>query len=198
MDVEGRKMLIDRVFERSNDAQTPFAVAHPGGSLPCMTSSKGAPVSSRDRARQANAQRLADAQSRLKNQEQDLVSYFDATRDEAKVADELEARIARLQRDARTKLESTRRRRSEALAALKERGETYSSIAALVDLSVPEATKLVKSAHEARPREDSDDTHVQGPIGDAGDRAQHGNVVPDESTAVEAAPQSAAVECDIA
>ncbi|WP_207890903.1 hypothetical protein [Rhodococcus sp. Eu-32] len=110
-----------------------------------MTSSNTAPVSARERARAANAQRLADAQSRLKSQEQDLISYFDATRDEDKVADDLAKRVARLQCDADAKLESARRRRADALAALKARGETYSSIAALVDLPVPETTKLVKS-----------------------------------------------------
>ncbi|MBY6412879.1 hypothetical protein HQ346_14430 [Rhodococcus sp. BP-252] len=120
-----------------------------------MTSSNNAPVSARERARQANARRLADAQSRLKNQEQDLISYFDATRDQDKVADDLAKRIERLQREAQTKLESTRRRRAQALASLKSRGETYSSIAALVGLPVPETTKLVKSAAASGSRDDA-------------------------------------------
>ncbi|OZD70540.1 hypothetical protein CH263_06375 [Rhodococcus sp. 06-1059B-a] len=121
-----------------------------------MDTSRSAAVSARDRARKANAQRLADAQSRLKSQEQDLVLYFDATRDEEKVEEDLGRRIARLQRDARAKLESARSRRAEALAALKSRGETYSSIAGLVGLPVPEATKLVKVAVAARVSGQSD------------------------------------------
>ncbi|MBY4212635.1 hypothetical protein HQO27_01635 [Rhodococcus fascians] len=115
-----------------------------------MSSSHNAQVSARERARQANAQRLAAAQSRLKDQEEDLISYFDATRDEQRTEDELHRRIERLQRDAQCKLEAARRRRAEALAALKGRGETYSSIAALVDVPVPEATRLVKSTMSAR------------------------------------------------
>jgi hypothetical protein len=115
-----------------------------------MTPSNGGPVSARERARRANAQRLSDAQLRLKNQEQDLISYFDATRDEQRINDDVTKRIDRLRRDARTKLDAAYERRAEALAALKKRGETYASIAALVDLSVPEATRLVKSTMSAR------------------------------------------------
>ncbi|MDI9933158.1 hypothetical protein QM588_22295 [Rhodococcus sp. IEGM 1354] len=115
-----------------------------------MTPSNGGPVSARERARRANAQRLSDAQLRLKNQEQDLISYFDATRDEQKINDDVTSRIERLRRDAETKLDAAYERRARALAALKKRGETYASIAALVDLSVPEATRLVKSTMVAR------------------------------------------------
>lgn len=126
-------------------AYDPFAGQHVGGSLSSMTPSNGGPVSARERARRANAQRLSDAQLRLKNQEQDLISYFDATRDEQRINEDVTKRIDRLRRDARTKLDAAYERRAEALAALKTRGETYASIAALVDLSVPEATRLVKS-----------------------------------------------------
>lgn len=115
-----------------------------------MTPSNSGQVSARERARRANAQRLSDAQMHLKNQEQDLISYFDATRDEQKINDDVTTRIDRLRRDARTKLDAAYERRAEALAALKKRGETYASIAALVDLSVPEATRLVKSTMVAR------------------------------------------------
>lgn len=131
-------------------AYDPFAGQHVGGSLSSMTPSNGGPVSARERARRANAQRLSDAQLRLKNQEQDLISYFDATRDEQKINDDVTSRIERLRRDAETKLDATRERRARALAELKKRGETYASIAALVDLSVPEATRLVKSTVAAR------------------------------------------------
>lgn len=115
-----------------------------------MTPSNSGPISARERARRANAQRLSDAQLRLKNQEQDLVSYFDATRDEQKINDDVTTRIERLRRDAETKLDAAHERRARALAELKKRGETYASIAALVDLSVPEATRLVKSTMSAR------------------------------------------------
>lgn len=115
-----------------------------------MTPSNGGPVSARERARRANAQRLSDAQLRLKNQEQDLISYFDATRDELRINDDVTKKIERLRRDAETKLDAARERRARALAELKKRGETYASIAALVDLSVPEATRLVKSKMTAR------------------------------------------------
>lgn len=92
----------------------------------------------------------------LKKQEQDLISYFDATRDEQRINDDVTKRIDRLRREARTKLDAAYGRRAEALAELKKHGETYASIAALVDLSVPEATRLVKStmATRATPRPD--------------------------------------------
>ncbi|OZE87974.1 hypothetical protein CH305_01540 [Rhodococcus sp. 15-649-2-2] len=115
-----------------------------------MTPSNGGPVSARERARRANAKRLSDAQLRLKNQEQDLISYFDATRDEQKINDDVTTKIERLRRDAEAKLDAARERRAEALAELKKRGETYATIAALVDLSVPEATRLVKSTMASR------------------------------------------------
>lgn len=123
-----------------------FAGQHVGGSLSSMTPPNGGPVSARERARRANAQRLSDAQMHLKNQEQDLISYFDATRDEQRINDDVTKRIERLRRDAKTKLDAAYETRARALAELKKRGETYASIAALVDLSVPEATRLVKSA----------------------------------------------------
>lgn len=87
---------------------------------------------------------------RLKNQEQDLILYFDATRDEQKINDDVATRIKRLRRDAETKLDAAYERRARALAELKKRGETYASIAALVNLSVPEATRLIKSTMSAR------------------------------------------------
>lgn len=131
-------------------AYDPFASQPVGGSLSGMTPSNGGQVSARERARRANAQRLLDAQLRLKNQEQDLISYFDATRDEQRINDDVTKRIKRLRRDAETKLDAARERRAQALAELKKRGETYASIAALVDLSVPEATRLVKSTMVSR------------------------------------------------
>lgn len=158
-----------------------------------MTPSNGGLVSARERARRANAQRLADAQSRLKNQEQDLITYFDATRDERRITDDVAQRIARLRRDAQSKLDSAYHRRAEALAALKKRGETYSSIATLVDLSVPEATRLIKSTMAAKttgridaPGESADGRGASG--SEAADRT--GNSDP---TAAAAAPVDEAV-----
>lgn len=174
-------MLKNSGFENFVGPPRTFAGSRVGGSVAGMTSSNTGPVSARERARAANAQRLADAQSKLKNQEQDLISYFDATRDEDKVADDLAKRIARLQRDADAKLESARRRRAEALAALKARGETYSSIAALVDLPVPEATKLVKSARAAGSPADTEATVS---------RRERGVVGSDKEPTAEAAPSS--------
>jgi hypothetical protein len=115
-----------------------------------MTPSNGGPISARERARRANAQRLSEAQLRLKDQEQDLILYFDATRDEQRINDDVTSRIERLRRDAEAKLAAAYERRAGALAKLKNRGETYASIAALVDLSVPEATRLVKSTMVSR------------------------------------------------
>ncbi|OZE37812.1 MULTISPECIES: hypothetical protein [unclassified Rhodococcus (in: high G+C Gram-positive bacteria)] len=139
-----------------------------------MTPSNGGPISARERARRANAQRLSDAQVRLKNQEQDLISYFDATRDEQKINDDVTTRIERLRRDAETKLEAAYERRARALAELKKRGETYASIAALVDLSVPEATRLVKSTMTAR-------TTLRPDIGPAAENDAGGTSSTDES-----------------
>ncbi|WP_322544556.1 hypothetical protein U2G91_21240 [Rhodococcoides fascians] len=101
--------------------------------------------SARERARKANAQRLIDARERLNQQESDLIAYFDATHDEAKIEDELSDKIEKLRNVAKSKLLQARGRRAAALSALKGRGETFSNIATLVDLSVPEVTKLVKS-----------------------------------------------------
>lgn len=105
--------------------------------------------SARERARKANAQRLADARERLKKQESDLVSYFDATREEDRIEEDLAERIDKLRSAARVKLENARGLRASALAALKVRGETYSAVASLVDLPVAEATKLIRSARRA-------------------------------------------------
>lgn len=150
MDDRGRNWQLDRAFSDFLVASHAFTGRRFGGSLAGMTPSNGGLVSARERARRANAQRLADAQSRLKNQEQDLIAYFDATRDERRITNEVTQRIARFRRDAQSKLDSAYRRRAEALAELKKRGETYSSIATLVDLSVPEATRLIKSTMAAK------------------------------------------------
>ena len=150
MDDEGRKFQQDKSIRATVGRYDPFAGQHVGGSLSSMTPLNGGPVSARERARRANAQRLSEAQLRLKNQEQDLISYFDATRDEQRINDDVTLRIERLRRDAEAKLAAAYERRAGALAKLKNRGETYASIAALVDLSVPEATRLVKSTMVSR------------------------------------------------
>lgn len=77
------------------------------------------------------------------------MSYFDATREEDRIEQDLAERIDKLRSAARVKLKDARGRRASALAALKVRGETYSAVASLVDLPVAEATKLIRSARRA-------------------------------------------------
>lgn len=149
MDESGRMTLMINVIGRPDRIHWPFWARRIRDTVKHMSQFPKATSSARERARKANAHRLADARERLKNQEADLVSYFDATRDEDKIEDDLAEKIDKLRSAARVKLEDARGRRASALAALKARGETYSAVASLVDIPVAEATKLIRSTRRA-------------------------------------------------
>lgn len=170
MDESGRMALTINVIGGPNRIHCPFWARRIRDTVKPMSQFPKATSSARERARKANAHRLADARERLKNQEADLVSYFDATHDEDKIEDDLAGRIDKLRSAARVKLEDARGRRASALAALKARGETYSAVARLVDLPVAEATKLIRSTRrEPVPSGGAVDKQSAAPRPDAGE-----------------------------
>lgn len=111
-----------------------------------MATSKKSAVSARDRARNASAARLAEEQKRVKLNEDDLISFFQADQSISTISDDLTLKIEKLRRESAEKIREAESDRQRAVLALKERGETVSSIATMTELSPSEVNRLLKSA----------------------------------------------------
>jgi len=113
--------------------------------MPTADSSiKRSPISARERARQATTRRLAAEHTRLKQNEDDLVAFFDAGRTAEKVAGDVEKKIQAIRDDAATKIDAAEREQAVALRTMKDRGETVASIAEATESSATEVRKLLK------------------------------------------------------
>lgn len=110
-----------------------------------MASSHTSTISARDRARAANAARLAEEQERLKKVEDDLVRFFKAQESREKISDDARARIERIREETETKIAEADRSGAAAIADLKSRGETVASIAQLTGLTTTEVNKFLRS-----------------------------------------------------
>jgi len=108
------------------------------------SSTTRSPISARERARQATTRRLAAEHTRLKNNEADLVAFFDAGRTAEKVAGDVEKKIQAIRDDAATKIDAAEREQAVALRTMKDRGETVASIAEATDCSATEVRQLLK------------------------------------------------------
>ena len=122
-----------------------------------MASSNTSTISARERARAANAARLAEAQERLKKVEDDLVRFFKAQESREKIADDARARIERIREETDTKIADADRSGAAAIADLKSRGETVASIAQLTGLTTTEVNKLLRST---KPKQKSEKAPV--------------------------------------
>ena len=112
---------------------------------------KKSPVSARERARQATTRRLAAENARLKKNENDLVTFFDAGKASERIRADLEKRIHAIRADAATKITAAELTQATALRTIKDRGETVASIAEATDLSAAEVRTLLKQAPAAAP-----------------------------------------------
>ena len=65
----------------------------------------------------------------MKQNEDDLVVFFDAGRTAEKVAGDVEKKIQAIRDDAATKIDAAEREQAVALRAMKDRGETVATIA---------------------------------------------------------------------
>lgn len=110
-----------------------------------MASSNTSTISARERARAANAARLAEEQERLKKVEDDLVRFFKAQESREKISDDARVRIERIREETDTKIADADRSGAAAIADLKSRGETVASIAQLTGLTTTEVNKLLRS-----------------------------------------------------
>ncbi|MDV6277965.1 hypothetical protein R3Q06_31265 [Rhodococcus erythropolis] len=110
-----------------------------------MASSHTSTISARDRARAANAARLAEEQERLKKVEDDLVRFFKAQELREKISGDARVRIERIREETDTKIADADRSGAAAIADLKSRGETVASIAQLTGLTTTEVNKLLRS-----------------------------------------------------
>jgi len=110
-----------------------------------MASSHTSTVSARDRARAANAARLAEEQERLKKVEDDLVRFFKAQESREKIADDARVRIERIREETETKISEADRSGAAAISDLKSRGESVASIAQLTGLTTTEVNKFLRS-----------------------------------------------------
>ncbi len=108
------------------------------------SSTKRSPISARERARQATTRRLAAEHTRLKQNEDDLVAFFDAGRTAEKVAGDVEKKIQAIRDDAATKIAAAEGEQAVAVRAMKDRGETVASIAEATESSATEVRKLLK------------------------------------------------------
>ena len=115
-----------------------------------MASSNSSTVSARDRARAANAARLAEEQERLKKVEDDLVRFFKAQESREKISDDARARIERIREETETKIADADRSGAAAIADLKSRGETVASIAQLTGLTTTESAPSMKRRRSSR------------------------------------------------
>jgi len=115
------------------------------------SSTKRSPISARERARQATTRRLAAEQTRLKNNEDDLVAFFDAGRTAEKVAGDGEKKIQAIRNEAATKIDAAEREQAVAVRAMKDRGETVATIAEATESSATEVRKLLKLATASTP-----------------------------------------------
>lgn len=120
-----------------------------------MATSKKSAASARDRARNASAARLAEEQKRVKLNEDDLVSFFQADQSISTISDDLILKIEKLRRESADKIREAESDRQRAVLALKERGETVSSIATMTELSPSEVNRLLKSARAELKESDS-------------------------------------------
>lgn len=127
-------------------------IAAAGGKVCDMASSNTSTISARDRARAANAARLAEEQERLKKVEDDLVRFFKAQELREKIADDAQVRIARIREETETKLADADRNGALAISDLKARGESVASIAQLTGLTTTEVNKLLRSARSMKPK----------------------------------------------
>jgi len=108
------------------------------------SSTKRSPISARERARQATTRRLAAEHTRLKQNEDDLVAFFDAGRTAEKVAGDVEKKIQAIRDDAAAKIAAAEGEQAVALRAMKDRGETVASIAEATECSATEVRQLLK------------------------------------------------------
>ncbi len=108
------------------------------------SSTKRSPISARERARQATTRRLAAEHTRLKQNEDDLVAFFDAGRTAEKVAGDVEKKMQAIRDDAATKIAAAEGEQAVALRAMKDRGETVATIAEATECSATEVRKLLK------------------------------------------------------
>ncbi len=106
-------------------------------------------ISARERARSATAARLAEEQARIKKNEDDLAQFFRADENIEKVRAESAQKIERIREETEDRLAQSELVRASSVVALKERGETVASIAAMTDLSTTEVNKLLKNARAA-------------------------------------------------
>lgn len=106
-------------------------------------------ISARERARSATAARLAEEQARIKKNEDDLAQFFRADENIEKVRAESAQKIERIREETEDRLAQSELVRAASVVALKERGETVASIAAMTDLSTTEVNKLLKNARAA-------------------------------------------------
>lgn len=111
-----------------------------------MATSKKSAVSARERARSASAVRLAEEQKRVKLNEDDLVSFFQADQSISTINDDLGLKIDKLVRESADKIREAESDRQRAVLSLKERGETVASIATMTELAPSEVNRLLKSA----------------------------------------------------
>jgi hypothetical protein len=115
------------------------------------SSTTRSPISARERARQATTRRLAAEHTRLKQNEDDLVAFFDAGRTAEKVAGDVEKKIHAIRNDAATKIDAAEREQAVALRTMKDRGETVASIAEATESST-EVRTLLKLATASTPQ----------------------------------------------
>ncbi len=109
------------------------------------------PVSARERARQATTRRLAAEHARLRKNENDLVTFFDAGKTTDKIGADLDEKIHAISDDAAIKITAAELEQATALRTIKDRGETVASIAEATELSAAEVRKLLKRASAGAP-----------------------------------------------
>lgn len=106
-------------------------------------------LTARDRARKAQAVALEEQRKREAANLKDLEKYFKATDERDKVTTKYEADVRKLTDAYEPKRQRFEGEAAEALAAMKDRGESATSIAALTGLNVTEVTALTKKASDS-------------------------------------------------
>lgn len=151
-------------------------------------------LTARDRARKAQAAALEEQRKREAANLKDLEKYFKATDERDKATAKYEADVRKLTDAYEPKRQRFEGEAAEALAAMKDRGESATAIAALTGLNVTEVTALTKKASDT----DGELSRVDKILTNNGGKVKDNPTVPtpeaNEGSGQESVPESAATD----
>lgn len=149
-------------------------------------------LTARERARKAQATALEAQRKRESDNLKDLEQYFKATDDLEKLTTKFEADVRKLTDAFEPKRQQFETKAADALAAMKDRGESATAIAAQTGLNVTEVTTLTKKASDADGGDSAADKNNNGGKAKTVAAVPNPDVIENEGSGLEAVAESAA------